>query len=113
MLLADEEVLADEELLSDEEPEPEAGVPGVGGAVRSPVVGLPEAGMLEAALARVMEISTSRGWIPNFSRVDDTASDNAPWKLASDDWLKEAWLDGVRPLCPAVEVLVSENMFCR
>jgi hypothetical protein len=80
------------------------------------VVG-PEAGIVEAALARVMEISTSRGWIPNFSRVDDTASDNAPWKLASDwfeeAWFKEAWLDGVRPLCPAVEVLVSENMFCR
>jgi hypothetical protein len=102
---------ADEELLSDEEPEPDAGVPGVGGAVRSPVVG-PEAGIVEAALARVMEISTSRGWIPNFSKVDDTASDNAPWKL-SRDWFKEAWLDGVRPLCPAVEVLVSENMFCR
>jgi hypothetical protein len=103
-------LLSDEELLSDDALG--AGVPGVGGVVRSPVVGFSEAGIVEAALARVMEISTSRGWIPNFSKVDDTASDNAPWKL-SRDWFKEAWLDGVRPLCPAVEVLVSENMFCR
>jgi hypothetical protein len=80
-------------------------VPGVGGAVRT--VELAGAGVFESSLARVIEIFTSLGWMPNFSRVDETASERAPWKLSSLDWLKG------NEVCPAADVLVSdENMPC-
>ena len=84
-------------------------VVGGGGVVRTTVLLAVDAGLLEIVLARVIEIFTSLGWMPNFSRVEDTASDRAPWKLSSLDWLSATPL-----FCAAVGVLVSDdNMLCK
>jgi hypothetical protein len=92
----------------------DAAEPGVGGVVRADVSLLVVDGVVAAALARVIEIFTSLGWMPNFSSVDDTASDRAPWKLSSLDPVKPDWLSVSLLFCPLLEVLFSdENIVCR
>jgi hypothetical protein len=99
--------LVDEEPLLVDVPELEE-APGRG-RVTMGRSGLVDSDEAAASLARVIEIFTSFGWIPNFSRVDDTASDSAPWKLSKVVLLNVALL-----LCPDADKLVSdENMLCK
>ena len=51
---------------------------GAGGAIRTGFSGFVVTGFETVRAADVMEILTALGWMPNFSSVDDTASDNAP-----------------------------------
>jgi len=56
---------------------PDDVAPDAGGAIRTGFSGFVVTGF-ETVRADVIEILTALGWMPNFSSVDDTASDNAP-----------------------------------
>jgi hypothetical protein len=70
---------ADDDPDPDDEPDPDDALvaPGAGGAIRTGLSGFVVTGF-ETVRADVIEILTALGWMPNFSSVDDTASDNAP-----------------------------------
>jgi hypothetical protein len=47
------------------------------------------------------------------SSFDDTASDNAPWKLSLSKLSRRAWLGAGLLFCPAAEVLASDENILR
>ena len=73
----DPDVGLDPPLDPDDSLDPDDVAPGAGGAIGT---GFPEFVVtgFETVRADVIEILTALGWMPNFSSVDDTASDNAP-----------------------------------
>ena len=83
-------------------------MPGAGGVVRAGVL-VPVDGGAASTLERVTEMFTSSGSMPNFSSVDDTASERRPGSYSV--WLVLSWRAAY---FPAADVFVSdENMLCR
>jgi len=74
-LPADDDPDPDDEL--DPALDPDDVATGADGAIRTGFSGFVVTGF-ETVRADVIEILTALGWMPNFSSVDDTASDNAP-----------------------------------